>query len=109
VGVALVVPPHAVGYIAVSIGFVSAWPQVYDSVATWRAGVRSGVSITTWSIKAVSQVCWLSYALLAGDVPVVISATVALGTAVTLVGLEYLALLGDRAPDSYREGSVAEA
>ena len=109
VAVALVVPPHLVGYIAVSIGFVSAWPQVYDSVVTWRAGARSGVSITTWSIKAVSQMCWLSYALLAADVPVTISATVALGTAVTLVGLEYLAMLGDRAPEAYREGALAEA
>jgi uncharacterized protein with PQ loop repeat len=109
VAVALVVPPHLVGYIAVTIGFVSAWPQVYDSVVTWRAGVRSGVSITTWSIKAVSQTCWLSYALLATDVPVMISATVALGTSLTLVGLEYLAILGDRAPEAYREGVVAEA
>jgi uncharacterized protein with PQ loop repeat len=109
VAVALVVPPHLVGYIAVAIGFVSAWPQVYDSVVTWRAGVRSGVSITTWSIKAVSQMCWLSYALLATDVPVMISATVALGTSLTLVGLEYLAMLGDRTPEAYREGVVAEA
>ena len=88
---ALLVPPHTVGYIAVSIGFVSAWPQVYDSVATWRAGVRSGVSITTWSLKAVSQVCWLTYAVLIGDVPVLLSSVVALSTAVTLVALETLA------------------
>ncbi len=89
--VALLVPPHAVGYIAVSIGFVSAWPQVYDSVATWRAGARSGVSITTWSLKALSQVCWLTYAVLIGDVPVLLSSVVALSTAVTLLALETLA------------------
>lgn len=109
VAVALVVPAHVVGYIAVCIGFVAAWPQLYDSVATWRAGVRSGVSITTWSIKAASQTCWLSYALLATDVPVVISATVALATSATLVGLEYLAALGARRPEAYRDGAVAEA
>ena len=34
-------------------------------VATWRAGVRSGVSLTTWSLKAVSQICWLIYAITA--------------------------------------------
>jgi uncharacterized protein with PQ loop repeat len=88
--VAWVVPAHSVGYLAASIGFVSAWPQVYDSVVTWRSGVRSGVSITTWSLKLVSQTCWLTYAVLVGDVPVAISATVAFGAAATLVTLETL-------------------
>jgi uncharacterized protein with PQ loop repeat len=107
VTVALLVPAHMVGYIAVSIGFVSAWPQVYDSVSTWRAGARSGVSITTWSLKSVSQLCWLSYALLAADVPVAIAATVALGTSATLVALESLAIVGERSQPSYaRPGTL---
>jgi uncharacterized protein with PQ loop repeat len=89
--VAFALPPPAVGYLAVSIGLVSAWPQVYDSLATWRAGTRSGVSLTTWALKAVSQLCWLSYAIAATDIPVTISATVSLSTAVTLVTLESLA------------------
>jgi len=100
--VAVLVPAHMVGYLAVVIGFVSAWPQVYDSVLTWRAGTRSGVSITTWSIKSVSQLCWLSYALLASDVPVALSATVALGTSLTLVSLESLAILAERGGPPYR-------
>jgi uncharacterized protein with PQ loop repeat len=91
--VAFVLPPRAVGYLALSIGLFSAWPQVYDSVVTWRAGVRSGVSLTTWTLKAVSQVCWLSYAVAASDVPVTISATTALSTAVVLLALEALAPL----------------
>jgi len=109
VAAALVVPAHVVGYIAVSLGFVAAWPQVYESVATWRAGTRSGVSITTWSIKAVSQVCWLSYALIATDRPVAISATVALATASGLVGLEYLAGVGARTAQAYPDRAAAEA
>ena len=77
--------------LAVAIGLTSAWPQVYDSVATWRAGVRSGVSLTTWTLRAASQMCWLTYALTAADVPVAISSTVALSTAMTLLALESLA------------------
>jgi uncharacterized protein with PQ loop repeat len=96
--VAWVIPPHSVGYLAVSIGFVSAWPQVYDSVVTWRSGVRSGVSITTWSLKVVSQICWLTYAVLVGDVPVAIAATVAFGTAATLVTLETLTVVHQARP-----------
>jgi uncharacterized protein with PQ loop repeat len=96
---ALTIPAHTVGYVAVSFGLVAAWPQVYDSVATWRLGVRSGVSLTTWSLKAVSQSCWLTYAITARDVPVILSAVVALSTALLLVGLESLApLRGARQP-----------
>jgi uncharacterized protein with PQ loop repeat len=91
--VALVIPPHSVGYLAVTIGLVSAWPQVYDSVVTWRLGARSGVSVSTWSLKAVSQLFWLAYAVLDRDVPVLLSASVALSTAVLLVTLETLAPL----------------
>ena len=82
------VPARSVGYLAIGVGLVSAWPQVYDSLAGWRSGAESGVSIATWSLKVTSQVCWLSYALLAGDVPVAIAASVALTTAVSLVSLE---------------------
>jgi len=109
VTVALLVPAHMVGYIAVSVGFVSAWPQVYDSVSTWRAGARSGVSITTWSLKSVSQLCWLSYALLAADVPVAISATVALGTSATLVALESAAIVGERNQPAYAGTGTLQA
>ena len=88
VGVALSLPARSVGYLAIGVGLVSAWPQVYDSVVGWRSGAESGVSIATWSLKVTSQVSWLTYALLAGDVPVAIAASVALTTAVSLVSLE---------------------
>ncbi len=88
VAVAFAIPTTSVGYLAVSVGLVSAWPQVFDSVAGWRAGGTSGVSITTWSIKVVSQTCWLVYAVVTTQTPVVISATVALTTALALVAVE---------------------
>ena len=46
------------------------------------------MSITTWSIKVVSQTCWLVYAVVTMQTPVVISATVALTTALALVAVE---------------------
>jgi uncharacterized protein with PQ loop repeat len=82
------VPAPFVGYLALGVGLVSAWPQVFDSFARWRAGGESGVSITTWSIKVVSQTCWLVYAVVTTQIPVVISAGVALTAALALVGLE---------------------
>jgi uncharacterized protein with PQ loop repeat len=86
--VATLVPAGWVGYLALGVGLVSAWPQVYDSVEAWRSPAASGVSIATWSIKVVSQSCWLAYAVLTGQLPVVISASVALTTALTLVAVE---------------------
>ena len=88
VTVAFSVPARSVGYLAFAVGLLSAWPQVFDSVAGWRAGGSSGVSISTWSIKVCSQTCWLTYAVATGDGPVTISATVALSTAVALVVVE---------------------
>ena len=82
-------PVGWVGYFALVVGLFSSWPQVYDSVAGLRAGHgESGVSVTTWSIKCVSQTCWLVYAVATAQVPVVVSATVALSTALTLVTVE---------------------
>jgi len=82
-------PAGWVGYLALVVGLCSSWPQVYDSVAGLRAGEgESGVSITTWSIKCVSQTCWLVYAVATAQLPVVVSATVALSTALMLVSVE---------------------
>jgi uncharacterized protein with PQ loop repeat len=86
--VASAVPAHAVGYLAFCVGLVAAWPQVYDSVLGRRSSTASGVSVTTWSIKVVSQACWLAYALLTADLPVAISATVAFAAAALVVSVE---------------------
>ena len=93
-------PPGWVGYFALVVGLLSSWPQVYDSVAGLRAGTgESGVSITTWSIKVVSQTSWLVYAVATGQVAVTISATVALSTALLLVTVESYRRSTGRAPE----------
>jgi len=82
-------PVGWVGYFALLVGLFSSWPQVYDSVAGMRAGAgESGVSITTWSIKMVSQSSWLVYAVATSQVPVTIAASFALSTALALVVVE---------------------
>lgn len=82
-------PPGWVGYFALVMGLCSSWPQVYDSLAGLRAGTgESGVSVTTWSIRVMSQTSWLVYALATGQVAVTLSATVALSSALLLVGVE---------------------
>lgn len=85
---ALAVPARDVGYLAFAIGLTSAWPQVYRSVLGLRERTASGVSIGTWAMRVASQVCWLSYAVLATDRPVEVAASTALATAVLLVGIE---------------------
>ena len=98
--VAWTVPVGWVGYLALLMGLVSAWPQVYDSVLGWRnASGESGVSIMTWSIKVVSQSCWLVYAVGTAQTAVTLSASVALSTAATLVAVESYRRWGSRAPE----------
>jgi uncharacterized protein with PQ loop repeat len=81
-------PAHDVGYLAFAIGLCSSWPQVFDSVQTWRAGRTSGVSVSSWKLRIASQVAWLTYAVGTSDRPVLIGACVALSTATLLVVLE---------------------
>ena len=86
--VALSVPAHLVGYLALGIGLTSAWPQLYDSLLSPRRTAVSGVSITTWATRLASQSCWLTYAALARDLPVLLSASVALSAATAMVAVE---------------------
>src|SRR4051812_22015464 len=87
-GVAMLLPAHSVGYLALGIGLCSALPQVYESVARGRRRAASGLSLPTWAMRVAGQGCWLTYAILARDVPVVLSASVALSTAATIVTVE---------------------
>ena len=86
--VAMLIPAHDVGYLGFSIGLVSAWPQVFDSIQTWRAGRTSGVSVPSWLLRAASHVAWLGYAVGTDDRPVLIGTSVALCTATLLISLE---------------------
>ena len=87
--VAMLIPARDVGYLGFSIGLVSSWPQVYDSIQTWRAYRTSAVSVPSWLLRAASQVAWLGYAIGTGDRPVLIGASIALCTATSLIGLEW--------------------
>jgi uncharacterized protein with PQ loop repeat len=84
-------PARDVGYYAFSIGLFSTLPQLYDSVGNWRARRNSGVSVSTWSVRIGSQICWLFYAVGTFDVAVALSACVGLSTAIALVCLEMAA------------------
>ena len=73
VALSLMIPPVAVGYLALSISLLSLWPQLVDSYANWRAGVESGVSLPTWWVKLAATTCWLFYSVIAVDLPVLIA------------------------------------
>lgn len=88
VAVAWTVPPDAVGYIGFGLGLVAALPQTVESVV--RAGSRgpSAVSISSWALRAASQACWLTFAVIDHAVPVMVAATVTLASALLLVVAE---------------------
>ncbi len=86
--VALAVPAQTVGYVGFGIGLFSAWPQVVESYGNWRAGGESGLSLTTWSVKIASTLCWLAYASLAMDLPVLVASAVGLTTTLTIFSME---------------------
>ena len=88
VTVACGLPATAGGYLAFAIGLTAVWPQLVESVQRRRSGAPSGLSLTTWSLRAISQTCWLSYAVLAVDLPVAFSAGVALSTTAFITSLE---------------------
>jgi uncharacterized protein with PQ loop repeat len=85
---ALVAAPAYVGYLALSVGLIAAWPQTIESIARAREGAESAVSISAWVLRALSQLCWLGYAVVLHDVPVTVGATVTLTSAVALLVAE---------------------
>lgn len=70
--------PETVGFLAFGIGLVGMWPQVYGTVWARRGMGPSAISLTSNSLKVGSQLCWLSFALLTTDTPVIVSALLAL-------------------------------
>ncbi len=86
--VAWSVPPDVIGYTGFGVGLVAALPQTVESVI--RAGRRgpSAVSISSWALRAASQACWLTFAIIDHAVPVMIAATVTMASALLLVVAE---------------------
>jgi uncharacterized protein with PQ loop repeat len=88
VALGLALPGQAVGFAAFGLGLFSTWPQVATSVRTFRARSASGVSIGTFALKALSQSCWLLFAIGTRDSAVTVAALMALSTALLVIGLE---------------------
>jgi uncharacterized protein with PQ loop repeat len=81
--------PEQVGFLAFGIGMGGMWPQVYETVWARRRMGPSAISLSSQALKLASQFCWLSFAVLTVDLPVVVSAVMALATngVVTVVEL----------------------
>jgi uncharacterized protein with PQ loop repeat len=82
-----IVPPAVIGFIALSIGLVSALPQAMRSLGPRPPG-ESAVSVLTWFLRVGSQACWLGYAIALHDTTVMLSAVVLLSTALVVLGSE---------------------
>jgi uncharacterized protein with PQ loop repeat len=87
VGLAVVAPVAAIGFVAFGIGLVSALPQLISSMRA-RTGEISAVSVPAWLLLGASQVSWLIYAIALHDVVVTISASFILASSLLLVGCE---------------------
>jgi uncharacterized protein with PQ loop repeat len=86
--ITMTMPAEDVGYFSFTLGLFAAWPQLFDSINSWRAHTVSGVSVSTWTLRVGSQICWLTYAIGTPDLAVEIAAVVNLSTAVVMVALE---------------------
>lgn len=84
---ALLLSPVEVGLIAFAIGTVSALPQMIRSLIG-SAGAASAVSVPSWLLRAVSQVCWLVFAVAERDAVVFTSAIFLLVSSVVLCVVE---------------------
>jgi len=88
VAMSMVIAPVAVGYLAFGIGLLAGWPQLVDSYSNWRSGIESGVSLPTWWVKLAATMCWLSYSVIAVDIPVLIASVLAAATIAAVFLLE---------------------
>lgn len=70
--------PEQVGFLAFGIGLTGIWPQVYETVWARRGMGPSAVSLTSNSMKLAAQLSWLSFAVMTGDLPVLVGSSTAL-------------------------------
>ena len=78
--------PEQVGFLAFGLSLTGMWPQVFETVWLRRGRGPSALSMTSQVLKLVSQVLWVTFAVLTFDTPVIVSAVVAI-TANTIVAL----------------------
>jgi uncharacterized protein with PQ loop repeat len=99
VAIGLTMPAHDVGYLAFSIGLFGSLPQLVDSVHTWRIGATSSVSVSSWTLKLVSQISWFLYGIGVHDQPVIISTCVTMSSSLLLIVLETTARSSRATPE----------
>jgi uncharacterized protein with PQ loop repeat len=87
VALAVLLPPTAIGFVAFGLGIVSMLPQTVRSLRR-KAGEISAVSVPTWVLFCVSQICWLVYGVALGDVVVTVSACWIIASSVAISGSE---------------------
>lgn len=80
--------PEQVGFLAFGIGMVGMWPQVYETTWARRGMGPSAISLTSNALKFAAQVCWLTFAILTTDLPVVAGAVMALSTNSVITSVE---------------------
>lgn len=80
--------PTQVGFLAFSISMFGMWPQVYETVWARRGLGASAISLTSNALKIGSQLCWLSFAILTIDRPVLAGAVMALSTNALISSVE---------------------
>lgn len=80
--------PEQVGFLAFSISLFGMWPQVYETAWARRGMGPSAISLTSNALKFAAQVCWLSFAILTTDLPVVAGAVMALSTNSVITSIE---------------------
>jgi len=88
VGISTFLEPEVVGFFALAIGLTGMWPQVFETVWLRRGMGPSAISLTSQALKVVSQLCWLAFALLTIDVPVIVAAVVTLSTNIVVTAVE---------------------
>lgn len=112
VALSLLLSPEAAGFFALAIGLTGMWPQVFETVWLRRGMGPSAISLTSQLLKVVSQLCWLAFAVLTLDVPVLVAAIMTLSTNFVITGVEMARRRGADAlpaPTQVRELVGAEA
>ena len=86
--VSTLLEPEVAGFFALAIGLTGMWPQVFETVWLRRGMGPSAISLTSQALKVVSQLCWLAFAVLTLDVPVLVAAIMTLSTNFVITGVE---------------------
>ncbi len=84
-----VIPPLAVGYVAVVWAFVARWPQVVDSISSSRRGIATTVSPATWYLMIAAMTSWLIYGVMMMDVPVLATNVIGILASIIILIAEY--------------------